>query len=97
MEPDTPVRPPNYPPEIGINFTEAVGKTVAYINYVDDAPEWQSLQVRFTDGTLLAFDLLPRMRVRLRVQYMESRGDELETIRNYGIVEDRRASHGQEA
>ncbi len=69
-----------------INFTEAMGKTVAYI-YIDymDAPDWQSLEVQFTDGTSFTFQLMPR--VYVRVDYEESRHDDLETIREYGIIE----------
>lgn len=81
---DVPVRPLNYPPRVGVNFTEAVGKTIAFINYVDDAPDWQGLEVRFTDGTLLSFDLMPC--VRVRADYMECRNGDLEMIRDYGIV-----------
>ena len=83
-EPNQPVRPPNYPPRIGTNFTEAVGKVVAFINYVDEPQDNQALEIRFTDGTLLSFDLLPK--VRLRVDYMELRNGDLEMIRDYGIL-----------
>ncbi len=87
MEPDMSVWPAHYLPCPGIlNFTEAVGKTVAFINihYVK-APEWQELEVRFTDGTLFLFDLIPR--VHVRVDYGELRRGDLETIREYGIIE----------
>ncbi|KAA6457546.1 hypothetical protein DYQ86_22210 [Acidobacteria bacterium AB60] len=76
---------PNSPPKAGIHFTEAVGKTVAFITYFDDAPDWQSLEVRFTDGTLFSFGLSPQ--VSVRVDYMESRRGDLEILREYGIVE----------
>jgi hypothetical protein len=39
------VRPPNHPPRVGVNFTEAVGEKVAFINYIDDMPEWLGLGV----------------------------------------------------
>ncbi len=89
MEPDVPIRPALYPPRPRpgiINFTEAAGKTVAYI-YIDyiDAPDWQSLEVYFTDGTSFLFRLMPR--VHVRVDYEESRRDDLETIRKYGVIE----------
>ncbi len=87
MEPDMLERPPEYAPRPGIiNFTEAAGKTVAYI-YIDyiDAPDWQSLEVYFTDGTSFLFRLMPR--VHVRVDYEESRHDNLETIREYGVIE----------
>ncbi len=66
------------------HFSEAVGKTVSFITYSVDGYEFQILQIRFTDGTLFTFDLLPR--IRLRVNYMESRHGQLEIIRDYGIV-----------
>jgi hypothetical protein len=84
LEPNLPVRPPNYPPSIGTNFTEAVGKVVAFINYVDRPQDYHALEIRFTDGTLFSFDLLPK--VRLRVDYMEVRNGDLEMIRDYGIL-----------
>jgi hypothetical protein len=83
-KPNLPVRPPNYPPRSGTNFTEAVGKVVAFINYVDEPRDNQALEIRFTDGTLLSFDLLPK--VRLRVDYMELLNGDLEMIRDYGIL-----------
>ncbi len=86
-EPDMLERPPDYAPRPGIiNFTEAAGKTVAfiYINYVQ-APEWQSLEVRFTDGTFFTFHLMPR--VYVRVDYTESQRGDTETIRDYGIIQ----------
>ena len=64
-----------------------MGKTVAFITYFDDAPDWQSLEVRFTDGTLFSFGLSPQ--VSVRVDYMESRRGDLEVIREYGIVEEK--------
>jgi hypothetical protein len=84
-EPDVSERSFHSPPKPGFHFTEAVGKTVARISYIDDAPDWQSLQVRFTDGTLFSFDLSPQ--VSVRAEYLESRRGDLEVIREYGIVE----------
>jgi len=92
LEPNRPVRPPNYPPRIGTNFTEAAGKVVAFINYVDEPQDNQALEIRFTDGTLLSFDLLPK--VRLRVDYMELRNGDLEMIRDYGILPEGDAEDG---
>ena len=86
-------QPPYYLPPTSVNFTEAVGKTVACIYYVDDGPEWQSLEVCFTDNTRLGFNLLPR--VRLRADYMESRSGDLEMIRDYGIVQAKDPEDGE--
>ncbi|MFZ0271198.1 MAG: hypothetical protein WB524_12640 [Acidobacteriaceae bacterium] len=73
-----------HPPKIGLNFTEAAGKTVAYINYNAHFPEWIALEVRFTDGTSFCFQLIPQM--ALRVEYLESRHGELELLKDYGEV-----------
>jgi hypothetical protein len=73
-----------YPPKIGVTFTEAAGKTVAYINYNAHFPEWIALDVRFTDGTSFCFQLIPQM--ALRVEYLESRHGQLELLKDYGEV-----------
>jgi len=39
-----------------MNFTEAAGKVVASVNVINDPPDWQALEFRFTDGTLLHFE-----------------------------------------
>jgi hypothetical protein len=90
-EPDVPVRPRL--PEPGFHFTEAVGKTIASLTYIDDAPEWQSLEVRFTDGTQFGFDLTPR--VQVSAEYLEIRHGDLEIIRRYGVVEDTDPENGE--
>lgn len=72
-------------PRIGTNFTEAVGKVVAYINLFNNPPEWQEIEVCFTDGTLLHFELLVTY-ARVRPRYMEVRHGESELIRDYGIL-----------
>ncbi len=84
MEPDAPERLDYYLPPSSVNFTEAIGKTVALIYYVDDAPDWQSLEVYFTDGTYFLFELMPR--VHVCANYRELRHGDVETIRDYGIV-----------
>jgi len=40
-------------PSSGINFTEATGKLTAFINYQNDSPEWQALEVRYRWNTVL--------------------------------------------
>jgi hypothetical protein len=42
----------------GLILTEAVGKTVAFVNVINDPPCWQALEIRFTDGTLLHFEFV---------------------------------------
>jgi hypothetical protein len=75
----------NRPPTLGLNFTEAVGKVVAFVNVINDPPNWQALEIRFTDGTLLHFEFLTT-EVRIKPQYMEARRGDLELIRNYGVL-----------
>jgi len=75
----------NRPPTLGLNFTEAVGKVIAFVNVINDPPNWQALEIRFTDGTLLHFEFMTT-EVRIKPQYMEARRGDLELIRNYGVL-----------
>ena len=78
-------RAKNAPPKLGRNFTEAVGKVVAFVNLINTPPDWQALEIRFTDGTLLHFELLTTQ-IQIKPKYMEARRGDLELIRNYGIL-----------
>ena len=71
----------NEPPRLGLNFTEAVGKTVAFLNVINDPPEWQALEIRFTDGTLFHF-VLQTTQVEIKAEYSEARDGDLKLIRN---------------
>ncbi len=62
----------NTRPKIGVNFTEVVGKTVAFVNVVNDPPEWQALEIRFTDGTLLHFEFTTT-HTEIKPKYLEAR------------------------
>jgi hypothetical protein len=75
----------NETPKIGLNFTEAVGKVIAFVNVVNDPPNWQALEIRFTDGTLLHFEFLTT-ETRIKPKYMEARRGDLELIRSYGTL-----------
>ncbi len=84
MEPDAPLLP--IPPDSSVHFPEVIGKTVALLYYVNDAPgDWQSLEVCFTDGTYFSFELTPRVDARVFYEQIHSGGDE-EVIRDYGII-----------
>jgi hypothetical protein len=72
-------------PTLGMNFTEAAGKVVAFVNVINDPPNWQALEIRFTDGTLLHFEFLTTQ-VQIKSKYMEARHGDLELIRNYGLL-----------
>jgi hypothetical protein len=78
-------RSKNRMPTLGLNFTEAAGKVVAFVNVINDPPNWQALEVRFTDGTLLHFEVLTT-RVQIKTKYMEARRGDLKLIRNYGVL-----------
>jgi hypothetical protein len=75
----------NTPPKLGVNFTEVVGKIVAFVNVVNDPPEWQALEIRFTDGTLLHFELTAT-HTEIKPKYMEARRGDLELVRDYGSL-----------
>jgi hypothetical protein len=72
-------------PTLGLNFTEAAGKVIAFVNVINDPPNWQALEIRFTDGTLLHFEFLTTQ-VQIKGKYMEARRGDLELIRNYGML-----------
>jgi hypothetical protein len=75
----------NKPPTLGLNFTEAAGKVVAFVNVINDPPNWQALEVRFTDGSLLHFEFLTTQ-TQIKAEYMKARREDLELIRNYGVL-----------
>lgn len=87
---DKPTLPITYPPRIGTNLSEAVGKVVAYINFYNQPRDYQALEVCFTDGTFFCFNLISD--VQLMAKYQESRGGDIETIRDYGVLPRERRS-----
>ena len=64
-------------------FTEVVGKTVDSIKY-EENPDYQVLELAFSDGTLLTFELSSR--VEVQASYLKARKGNLKLIRNYGRV-----------
>ena len=64
-------------------FTQIAGKTVQSIKY-DENPEYQVLEMAFSDGTLLTFELSSR--VEVQASYLKARKGNLKLIRNYGRV-----------
>lgn len=85
-----PTLPIAYPPRLGTNLGEAVGKVVAYINFYNQPRDYQALEVCFTDGTFYCFELISQ--AQLAAKYQESRGGDIETIRDYGILPPERRS-----
>ena len=70
-------------PKRDIVFTEMSGKTVKSIKYEENS-DWQALELAFSDGTLLTFELSSR--VEIRASYLKARKGNLKLIRNYGRV-----------
>ena len=64
-------------------FTEVAGKTVESIKY-EENPDCQALELAFSDGTLLTFELSSRIEVQ--ASYLRARKGNLKLIRNYGRV-----------
>ena len=51
-------------------FTEIAGKTVESIKYEENS-DWQALELAFSDGTLLTFELSSR--VEIQASYLKAR------------------------
>jgi len=64
-------------------FTEIAGKTVESIKY-EENPDYQVLELAFSDGTLLSFELSSR--VEVQASYLKARKGNLKLIRSYGRV-----------
>lgn len=70
-------------PKRDIVFTEIAGKTVQSIKYQEN-PDYQALELAFSDGTLLTFELSSR--VEVQASYLKARKGNLKLIRSYGRV-----------
>jgi hypothetical protein len=68
----------------GILYEEATGKTVAFIRYAEPSKGWPAFEIRFTDGTFLFIEPVPR--VEFRVRLLKERGGNVKTVREYGIT-----------
>ena len=68
-------------PKRGTVFTEVTGKTVKSIKY-EENPDWQAIEVAFSDGTLLSVEISAR--VTVRASFLEARRGDLKIIRSYG-------------
>ena len=66
----------------GILYEEATGKTVDYIRYAEQSRGWPAFEIRFTDGTFLFIEPVPR--VEFRVRLLKTRGGNVKTVREYG-------------
>ena len=70
-------------PKCDAGFTGIAGKTVDSIKY-DENPDYQVLELAFSDGTLLTFELSSR--VEVQASYLKARKGHLKLIRNYGWI-----------
>jgi len=75
-------------PKCDAGFTGIAGKTVDSIKY-DENPDYQVLELAFSDGTLLTFELSSR--VEVKASYLKAQNGNLKPIRNFGRVSGRRA------
>jgi hypothetical protein len=70
---------------LGLNFTEAIGKAIAFVNVINDPPKWQAHEIRFADPTLLHCES-STIQIETKSKYMEVRRDDLELIRNFNTL-----------
>ena len=68
----------------GILYEEATGKTVDFIRYAEQSSGWLAFEIRFTDGTFLFIEPVPRVDFRVRL-LKTSRGN-VKTVRDYGVT-----------
>ncbi len=68
----------------GLFYEEAKGKTVDFIRYAKQSDGWNAFEIRFTDGTLLFIEPVPRVDFRVRL-LKASRGN-VKTVRDYGVT-----------
>ena len=66
-----------------ILFKEAIGKTIASFEQIimDEEGGW-NLEIYFTDGTVMVFDMTARLEVRAQILKQKDGG--LEPVRTYG-------------
>ena len=58
---------------------------VAFVNVINDPPNWRELEIRFTDGAFLYLESLT-IQIKIKSKYMEARWDNLEFTRNYDTL-----------
>jgi hypothetical protein len=63
-------------------YLEASGKIVDSIRYAEEASGWPAFEVRFTDGTFMFVEPVPR--VHLQVRYLRTSDGNIETLRDDG-------------
>jgi hypothetical protein len=68
----------------GILYEEATGKTVDFIRYAEQSSGWPAFEVRFTDGTFLFIEPVPK--VQFRVRLLKASKGNVKVIREYGVT-----------
>jgi hypothetical protein len=62
-------------------YPEAAGKIVDSIRYAEEESGWHAFEVRFTDGTLLFIEPVPR--VHFQARYLRTSDGNFEILREY--------------
>ena len=71
-------------PDQGLLYEEATGKTVDFIRYAEQSSGWPAFEVRFTDGTFLFIEPVPK--VQFRVRLLKASKGNVKVIREYGVT-----------
>jgi hypothetical protein len=71
-------------PGQGLLYEEATGKTVDFIRYSEQSSGWAAFEVRFTDGTFLFIEPVPK--VQFRVRLLKASKGNVKTVREYGVT-----------
>jgi hypothetical protein len=71
-------------PGQGFLYEEATGKTVDFIRYSEPSSGWAAFEIRFTDGTFLFIEPVPR--VQFRVRLLKASKGNVKTVREYGVT-----------
>jgi hypothetical protein len=71
-------------PGQGLLYEEATGKTVDFIRYSEQSSGWAAFEIRFTDGTFLFIEPVPR--VQFRVRLLKASKGNVKTVREYGVT-----------
>jgi hypothetical protein len=68
----------------GILYEDATGKTVDFIRYAEQSSGWPTFEIRFTDGTFLFIEPIPR--VQFRVRLLKAGKGNIKPVREYGVT-----------
>jgi hypothetical protein len=71
-------------PGQGLLYEEATGKTVDFIRYSEQSSGWAAFEIRFTDGTFLFIEPVPK--VQFRVRLLKASKGNVKTVREYGVT-----------